>query len=92
MQIDNRNVKVLKLMLNNIEIVESYNCGLCKLASYLFHKKEISYEEYSALMNIIEDNPPFRFFKTLSASQFYWKRGKINPRKSWLKRMIKKYT
>lgn len=88
MSYEQRNIhELLKIILNNSELIR-YEKGLCDVVSHLEEDVIISTTENDKIQDYIRNNRPF--LSSILHRPFYWKPGKIAPRKRWLKRHIQK--
>ena len=81
-----------KKELFKIMLVESYFCrfqGLCGLAFYMHGRDELTTPELYVVLNYIEEHRPLNF-RTLSDTPYYWHPDRLNPRRRWLKRHIRR--
>ena len=87
-----RSVKeLLEVML---ERQDQFAKGLCLWIDLLNWSGVITYDEYHALLNHIDDNRPSKY-SSLSAyknrnKNYYWNKGEIAPRIKWIKKQIEK--
>jgi len=78
-----RNLKQIKNKLDNSKKIHG---GLCH-ESYLLYES-IAVFNYYKLKEFLDLNKPFKV--KLFNLRFWWKKGKVKPRKRWLKKYIKK--
>jgi hypothetical protein len=80
--------ELLKKMLDSVNfITTNKGGGLC----YLNKLVNNSPEDYKRIYNYLRENEPkFTWHKFRNkSSSYWWKRGKVTPRKRWLKKHIK---
>lgn len=85
--------ELLELMLKN---QAWFKFGLCHWARNLYYVNLITFKENQLLEDYIRDNRPSIFssleaFK-YTASGYFWKMGRIEPRIKWINKHIKKLT
>jgi hypothetical protein len=78
--------ELLQIMLSHINEVRE---GLCGIVWQLGDRGIFNSEEHLRILNYIADNRPINLRRILNTA-YYWKPGKIKPRKRWLKRQIKR--
>ena len=82
--------ELLFIVLSNIEHFET---GLCRLVNYLYLSNAINDAERKLLLSYIYNNRPL-WYKIKSVfsnpDEFFWERGKSEPRIKWLKTHINK--
>lgn len=76
--------ELLEIMLDNKDL---FVCGLCGWTYALYFSHLIDSKETSLLLDYIDNNRPFNL-RTIFRKNFYWKRGKLDPRIKWLKKHI----
>ena len=76
------------LYINTDIILKDTKYGLCYIIHELFVKDKITIKEDIELFKYIYNNQPR--FKYIFKSGYFWKPGKIKPRKKWIKKHIKK--
>jgi hypothetical protein len=76
--------------LMSIRINSVGRTGLCRLSTELHYIGDIILEESMRIKQILTMNKPKTFYMLLTDSAYWWKPGKIRPRKRWLKKMIKR--
>jgi hypothetical protein len=80
--------ELLQIMYDNSDCITS---GLCFLVDRIYTKGLISNEEFFALDSFLQRNKPITFWRIFHPkSKFWWKKGRIEPRRKWLKKQIKK--
>jgi hypothetical protein len=84
-------LEIFELMHNNIDVYHKLKSrnkwGLCHLLSDLWARGIIKQGEKESAMDYIYDHKPFllKFH-----NPYFWKPGKLKPRKRYIKRQIKK--
>jgi len=76
----------LEIILENINTIKKIKGGLCHLSLRFI---EDFYDEYETSM-YINHNKPFTLYSHRTKSLYWWKPGKVGPRRRWLKKHIKK--
>ena len=85
--------EILELGLDNIETIINYNHGLCGLFMCLKFSDFINDKEYLKIIKYLKKNKPyFTYNNIFKNSSYWWKPGKVKPRKKWLIKHIKKNT
>lgn len=82
--------ELLELVLEKLEpemLKHPWKVGLCYVISHLSQIKIIDFDEYERIEEIIYDNPTERFLYDI----YFFPPGEIEPRKEYLKQLIKKY-
>ena len=83
--------ELLKITLENFdEYFSSYNNGICLIILVLWaHEDIITFSEYRKIYKYIYENKPFSIFR-IGANSYFWRPGRVAPRKRWLKKHVKK--
>jgi len=77
--------KSLEIILYNVDSIKIRNVGLCHMILFFLRGDDCyNAEKY------IKDNKPFTLYSYFSSSNFWWKPGRVRPRKKWLEKHIKK--
>lgn len=79
--------ELLQLMLDNLHLIR--NSGLCLLVICLTYEQSINIDEARLLHQYLKAYKPFlrTYFRM---SDYWYKRGKVKPRETWLKKRLKK--
>lgn len=80
--------ELLQHLLSIVHLIDSHKCGICELK---WHTLYLYDEDLKNLNRYIKSNIPFsRRCYALWNSGYWWKPGKVKPRKKWLEKHIKK--
>lgn len=64
--------------------------GLCLINCELVYNGILNWEENIEVYKYLFDNRPFTWYSFWYLSTYWWEPGKVEPRKKWLKKHIKK--
>jgi hypothetical protein len=78
--------ELLAVMLESINKTKTGLCGLCLK---LYQVDIINHLEYEELLRYIKEHRPFNLHYMIG-NPYYWGKGKLKPRKRWLKRHIRR--
>jgi hypothetical protein len=86
--------ELLSVVLDNFDKyfnIDAYTNGICILISSLENRRVLTSNEVGKVKDYIRSNPPSKipFGMGHPLYGYYWKPGKVAPRKRWLRKHIK---
>lgn len=64
--------------------------GLCSEKTNLYFDNILSWNDNYNIAEYFSNNKPLTWYRVFHSTGYWWKPGKVKPRKKWLKKHIKK--